>query len=62
MADLYCLYRTDGDLENYVKVIKIKSTLPTLPAVYLCKFGQNPSTGSKKSAGKPYFGHFRVPL
>ena len=28
----------------------------------VCKFGQNPSTSSKYSVGKPYFGHFRVPL
>ena len=54
MADLYSLL--DGDIENYVKVTKISSTLSTFPTMYLCKFSQNPSTGSKYSAQKPYFG------
>ena len=57
MADLQSLQ--DGDLENYVKVTKIKSTLLTLPTMYLCMFGQNPSTGSKCSRQNPYF---KVPV
>ena len=27
--------------------------------MYLCKFGENPSTSSKDNARKPYFGHFQ---
>ena len=46
------------DLENEVKVTKILSTLPLLPTVHLCEFGQNPSTGSEDNTWKPYFGHF----
>ena len=37
---------------NKVKVIKILSTLSLLPTVYLCKFGQNPITGSEDNALK----------
>ena len=38
------------DLENKVKVTKLQSTLSPLPTMYLCKFGQNPSTGSGKQS------------
>ena len=40
------------DLENKVKVIKNLSTLFLLPTMYLCKFGQNPFTGSEDNALK----------
>ena len=29
--------------------------------MYLCKFGQNPSTSSEDNARKPYIAHFKVP-
>ena len=35
------------DLENKVKVIKIKQNLSLFPTMYLCKFGQNPATSSE---------------
>ena len=38
------------DLENNVKVTKISSTLSILPTMYLCKFGQMPSTSSEDNA------------
>ena len=40
--------------------IRLRSPLPLLPTMYmyLCRFGQNPSTGSEDNARKPYFGHF----
>ena len=28
--------------------------------MYLCEFGQNPSTGSVDNTCKPYFGHFKA--
>ena len=40
------------DLVNWVKVTKILSTRSALPTVYLCKFGQNPSIGSKDNVPK----------
>ena len=46
------------DLENYAKVTKIKSTLSLLLTMYLCKFGQNPSTSSEDKAQKPFSRHF----
>ena len=30
--------------------------------MYICKFGQNPSTSSEDNAQKPYFAQFKVPL
>ena len=50
------------ELENYVKVTKIQPTLTLLPAMYLCKFGQDTSSGSEDNARKPYFGHYNVPV
>ena len=35
------------DIENEIKVTKIKSALKPVSLIYLCKFGENPSTGSK---------------
>ena len=43
------------DLENYVKVTKLKAILSLLQTMYLCKFGQNLSTGSEDNTWKPYF-------
>ena len=40
------------DLENKVKVTKILSTPNVLLTKYLCKFGQNSSTGSEDSVWK----------
>ena len=47
------------DHENKVKVTKILSSIPLLPTMYLCKFSQNPSTGSEDKAWKPYLGHLK---
>ena len=49
-------------LEIMVQVTKLKSTISLLTTMYLCKFGQNPSTNSEETAQKPYFEHFKVPL
>ena len=37
-------------------ILEIRSRSPksALPTMYLCKFGQNPSTGSEDNAWKPY--------
>ena len=40
------------ELGNKVKVTKIYSTLPLLLPMYLCKIGENPSTGSEDNAWK----------
>ena len=54
MADLHSLYG--------MVTLKIRSRSPKsdLQPMYLCKFGQNPSTGSEDNAQKPYFGHFNL--
>ena len=40
-------YLQVNDLENEIKVTKNISALKLLTMIYLCKFGENPSTGSK---------------
>ena len=38
---------------------KILSTLPALSKMYICPFGQNPSTGLEYDTQKPYFRRFK---
>ena len=40
------------DLENKGKVTKISSTHSAFPKIYLCNFGQNPSTCSDNNTWK----------
>ena len=39
-------FKSHTDLEKYVKVTKIKSALHSIPILYPCKSGWNPSTSS----------------
>ena len=41
------LHLQDNDLKNKVKVTKIQSAFNLVIMTYLCKFGENLSTGSK---------------
>ena len=40
-------YLQDCDFENEVKVTKVYSALKLVTMIYVCKFEENPSTGSK---------------
>ena len=37
---------------HILDILSLSSTLPLLPTMYLCKLGQNPSTGSEDNAWK----------
>ena len=50
------------DRENLVRVTIIPSIFYLFPTMYLCEFGQDPSTGSEDNTRKPYFGHFNAPV
>ena len=40
-------YVQDYDLENEIKVTKITPALKLVTTIYLCKLGENPSSGLK---------------
>ena len=50
-------YIQDFDLENRVKVTKIKSTLQIVLEVYLCWIGGNQAKGSKDISISVKFSH-----